>query len=106
MQPFAIAACIALTACLQGCLYGGAIYQDTTTPFDVNLNNTDVHKEHETGETKRLIIPLAFIALTWDSNAIGDIAKKSGMQRVFYADKRVLNILGIWRQEFVTIYGK
>ena len=104
MQPFAIAACIALTACLQGCLYGGAIYQDTTTPLDVNLNNTDVHKEDETGDTKRLRI--YYMDFTWDSNAIGEIAKKSGMQRVFYADKRVLNILGIWRQEFVTIYGK
>ena len=96
-------ACMAIAACLPSCLYGGAIYQRTTTPLDVNLRNTPAQKGDEAGDTKHFRF---YVEVNWDSNSIGDIAKKAGMERVYYADLTRFNVLGVWRQNYVTIYGK
>jgi hypothetical protein len=46
------------------------------------------------------------IDVMWSSNAIGDIAKKNGIETIYFADLEVRRILYIWNQYTVHIYGK
>ena len=41
-----------------------------------------------------------------DANAIGDIARKNELKKVYFADKEIFNILGVWRMETVHVYGE
>ncbi len=47
-----------------------------------------------------------YIDVIWDSNAIGDIAKREGIDTVYFVDLEVLKVLGIWSQYTAHIYGK
>jgi len=40
------------------------------------------------------------------SNAIGDIANRNGLAKVYFAVKETFNILGIWKTETVYVYGE
>ena len=44
--------------------------------------------------------------MQWDSNGIGDIARKAGLSKIYYADRTILSIAGVWTQVFVTVYGE
>lgn len=96
----AIAACAALAA--SSCT-SGAFFHHVTLPLDVNLNNTPVHPPASRGSTKEFRY---YVDVQWDSNGIGDIARKAGLTKVYYADRTVLSIAGVWTQVFVTIYGE
>jgi hypothetical protein len=82
----------------------GLLYTHTTTPLDVNHNVTPREKLTDKGEIKRFSYSLANVA--WDSNAIGDIAKRNGIEVVYYVDKETFSILRIWSRRIVHVYGK
>ena len=87
----------------------GQIYQHTVEPIDIDHGNTPVADSTGVGDVKHLRIPYSptgRIEFLWSSNAIGEIAKAHGIEEVYYADLEVYNILGIWRDYFVHIYGK
>ena len=44
--------------------------------------------------------------MLWDSNGIGDIARKNGLEAIYFADLETFSILGIWSQYRVHVYGK
>jgi len=47
------------------------------------------------------------ISIEDGSNGIGDIAKKHGMETVYYADmERQTLLFGLWQREFIHIYGR
>jgi hypothetical protein len=46
------------------------------------------------------------LSAAWDDAAIGDIAKKNGIQELYFADLETLRVLGIWNQYWVHVYGK
>lgn len=96
----AAAACGALA--ISGCTTG-IFYHHVTLPLDVNFNNTPVRPPASKGSTKEFRY---YVDVQWDSNGIGDIARKAGLSKVYYADRTVLSIAGVWTQVFVTVYGE
>ena len=95
-------AALILAVALAGCR--GAIFTNVTTPLVLDLNNTPVFERGAVkGGTKRVRY---YVEVEWDSNAIGDIAKRAGLSEIHYADMQVFSILGFWKQEYVIVYGK
>ena len=82
----------------------GLIYSHTVTPLDLNLKETRQGPKQGSGDIKHF--SYTYITFMWDSNAIYDIAKKQGMETIYYADLETLRILGLWRQYKVHIYGR
>jgi len=96
---------LGLAFVLPGCV-SGLIYTHVTTPLDLDLNNTPVftgRQQAGKGDTKTIRY---YVQIDWDSNAIGDIAKKAGLTEVHYADLETLSVLGIWTQKTVHVYGQ
>ena len=60
--------------------------------------------EGSTGSTKQL--QYQYVRVDWGDSSVGTIAKRHGFEEVYYADLRTLRVLGVWTQQFVTIYGK
>ncbi len=87
-----------------GCSYG-LIYTHTVQPLDANLNKTLT--ANGAGEADDDVKHFSFyVDVAWDSNALGDIARKRGFVRIDHADLELLSILGIWRQYTVHVYGR
>jgi hypothetical protein len=103
-------ALLALLAPLGGCM-SGLLYTHTFMPLTTNFDKTPVftHKL-ETGESdvKDLRIPWPVsMDIKWHSNAIGDAAKREGIEEICYADIEHLGVFfNIWRQDFVHVYGR
>ncbi len=103
MHRLTVLAILGLACALNSCV-SGRVYTHITVPLDVNLNDTPVfNKTASRGDTKRIRY---YVDIEWDSNAIGDIAKRAGLTEVHYADLETLSIAGIWTQRFVIIYGQ
>ena len=101
-----LALTLALTLLLTcGCLTG-LIYTNTTVPLDRNFDRTPVYSGSG-GKVRHIHIPIPTfrIDFLWDSNAIGDIARKHGLKTVYYADLQERKILGIWNTYTVHVYG-
>ena len=81
----------------------GLIYTHTVKPLDINHHQTPIVQTSKKGDIRHIRYQ---VSVAWNSNAIGDIAKKNGLQTVYYADLEVFNILGIWRQSIVHVYGE
>ena len=82
----------------------GLVYTHTIRPLDVNLDETQNIKDKGDGDIKQFSYSL--VNVLWDSNAIGDIARRQGFETVYYADIETLRILLIWNQYKVHVYGK
>jgi hypothetical protein len=93
-------AVVVISLSLTGC---GFIYTHTIEPLDVNLDRTPFVVDSEHGDIKHFSY---YIHVIWDSNAIGDIAKREGIETVYFVDLEVLRVLGIWNQYTAHIYGK
>ena len=97
-------------ALLLPCLGGGAcvnglIYHHTVMPLTTNFEGTTAGPNAGLGDTKHF--RLSYADVVWDSNGIGDIAKKTGLSEVDYADiERISILFGIWNQEWVHVYGR
>ena len=85
---------------LTGC---GYIYTHTIEPLDVNLDRTPFVVDSEEGDIKHFHY---YVDVVWDSNAIGDIAKREEIETVYFVDLEVLKVFGFWKQYTVHIYGK
>ena len=82
----------------------GYIYTHTTKPLDLNLSKTPGGGVHRQGNIKHLSV--RYVDISWDSNAVGDIVKQSGLKTVYSADLEKLSILGLWNQYTVHLYGQ
>lgn len=90
---------------LGGCTQG-LLYTHTTTPLTHNFDQTPAGYGNKSGNgsTKQLHVQ---ITAKWDTNGIGEIAKKSGITEIYYADIEEISVLGgFWEQDYVHIYGK
>ncbi len=85
-----------------GCL-GGVIYSRVTVPLDVNFDATPVHTERATGSWNTLQY---YVQVDWGSDGLGDVAKKHGFTRIYYADLETLSVFGIWTQRSAHVYGE
>ena len=102
---------------LAGCLTFGGMGSDSLkgyafkfvrVPLTINLDNTPVTIFQANGKIIKIEEPFSgqgFYA-EFKSNAIGDIAKKHGLKKVYFADLEIFNILGIFKYKKVHIYGE
>ena len=42
----------------------------------------------------------------WDSNAIGDLARRGGLETIYFADMETLRILGVFSSYTAHVYGR
>jgi len=99
---------LGLSLILSGCT-SGLIYTHTVRPLDLNHENTPTAEKIGQSDVRYLNIPLIArgqLSFLWNSNAIGDIARKNGLKTIYYADIEVLSILTIWNQYTVHVYGE
>ncbi len=91
---------------LTGC---GGIFTHVTIPLDINCSETPRGLTNSVeGNIKHIHLEYSNIDVDfmWDSNAIGDIAKRNKLEKIYFADMETLSILGIWNQYTVHIYGE
>lgn len=85
----------------------GAFFTDVKAPLTVDHNSTLVNQASErisSGKTF-FFFPLLF-DVAWDDASIARIAREGGIEEVAYADYEYLNILGIYAEFTVNVYGK
>lgn len=95
---------LAVPLLCSGACVNGLVYHHTVTPLTRNFNATPAGPTSGAGDTKHL--QLSYVNVLWESNGIGDIAAKLGLQEIDYADLERLSILGVWTQEWVHVYGR
>ena len=83
----------------------GLIYSHTREPLMINSNATKVSGGNGSQGSILEFQMQPWVHVAWKSNAIGDIAKATGIDTVYYADLEELRILGIWATHTVHIYG-
>lgn len=96
---------------LSGCLGfpPGLLYTDRIQPLCKDMRGTGLGSAQGSGSSKRVTVPASRIDISaeWDSRAIGDIAKKHGMTKVYGCDvRRESYLLGLWRRDEVIVYGE
>lgn len=98
---------LAATAALfvSGCTHG-YVYTHTVRPLSQNHRPTTIVQSSAKGSVKRLDIRVVPLDFEWSSNAIGDIARKHGMEEVYFADMEIFSIFSVWTQRTVHLYGK
>jgi len=86
----------------------GRVFTHIRVPYTRDLDNTPVTNIHANGLIIHIEEPVSGYGLytEFNSNAIGDIAKKHGITKVYFADIEIFNILGIWQHEKLHIYGE
>ena len=86
----------------------GAVYTRIKFPLTANLNQTPAAIDTGNGKIVRIKEPFSGYGIyaEFNSNAIGEIAKRHGLKTVYYADIERLSILGIWRHDDVIVCGE
>jgi len=90
-------------------LLPGCLYIHTVQPLTLDMDRTPIVATEKAGSLKLITYPPFggnYRLVAWDSAAIGDIAKKQGMQEVYFADLETFSILRIWNEYTVHVYGK
>jgi hypothetical protein len=82
----------------------GIIYTHTVHLLTLDMDRTPLVPTSNEGDIKH--IQLRGIGVAWDSTAIGDIARKHGMNELYFADLETLSVLSIWHQHTLHVYGK
>lgn len=100
---YSVAAVVLCALLLAGCSTG-LIYTHTVQPLTLDMHRTSVLQGSAQGDIKHIQFWQAGIA--WDSAAIGEVARKNGMQEVHMADLETLSVLGVWHQYTVHVYGR
>lgn len=87
----------------------GLIYTNMKLPLTTNLENTPVPVNNPpTGRVLEIREPVSGLGIyaKVDSNAIGDIARKNGLETLYFADQQIFSILGIWSSNRTILYGE
>jgi len=95
-----------LTGCSNGVLFNSGLYSHTVEPLTFNRNPTEVERniQRANGDISHIQFE---IAILWGTNGIGDVARKHGIETVYYADIEKLRVLfGIWQEDIVHVYGR
>jgi hypothetical protein len=96
---------------LMGCGTGplvGVIYTKVKMPLSRDLNVSPVKNVDGTGKVLKIREPLSGYGIYAEinSNAIGEIAQKHGIETVYFADQEFFSVLGIWTATKVILYGE
>jgi hypothetical protein len=96
---------LAATLFLSGCSVG-LIYTHTWQPLTLDTHATRITPTSGQGDIKHLVLLYPPLSAAWDDASIGDIAKKKGLNELYFADLEYFSILHIWNQYTVHVYGK
>jgi hypothetical protein len=98
---------LGLAGCGTGPLVGLA-YTHVKLPLTRDLNATPLPANPPSSdriiEIKEPISGLGLYARV-NSNALGDIARRNGVDPLYFADQEVFSVLGIWKTQRVILYG-
>ena len=86
----------------------GIVFKHVRVPLSEDLVNSPAIVEHTGGMIVQVKEPVSGYGLyaEWNSNAIGDVAKRSGLKKVYFADMEIFSVLGIWTHRKVHVYGE
>jgi hypothetical protein len=86
----------------------GYLYTNTRAPYSIDLDNTPVSDVSGKSSVLRIKEPFTDLGIYTElnSNAIGDIARKNGMDKVYFADLETFSIFSVWRSQSLVIYGE
>ena len=87
----------------------GLIYTHVRLPLTPNLDRTPFPSPvPSSGKIIQVKEPFSGYGIyaRVNSNAIGDIARKHGVDTVYFADQEIFSLLGIWKTTQVHVYGK
>lgn len=112
MRAWALLSIIVLTS--SGCNLvprspiSGYFYEHYRKPYTIDLNETPV--KFKAGGGKVILIKEPFsghgMSAEFNSNAMGDVASRYGLQKIYWADMEYINILGVWKERRLHIYGE
>ena len=84
----------------------GVLYTHKVEPLTHHYTPIQVAQgdKNSSGDTTEL--QFRYVTVSWGNNAIGEVAKQAGFQKIHYADIERRSILfGIWSRNIVRIYG-
>lgn len=86
----------------------GYVYTNTRRPYTDDLHDTPVVLSQSDGTVIKIQEPFSGMGMyaEFNTNAIGDLAKKYNMKKVYYAELKTFDLLGIWRENKLYIYGE
>lgn len=96
---------LAMTLLVSGCSVG-ILYTHTWQPLTLDTHTTKLAPTSGEGDIKHLVLLYPPLSAAWDDASIGDIAKKKGLNELYFADLEYFSILHIWNQYTVHVYGK
>jgi len=87
---------------------GPLVLTRSIVPYTRDLDDTPVSDAVGKGLVIRFKEPFSGygISAEFNSNAVGDIASKQKLTKVCFIDMEELNILGIYRERRLHVYGK
>jgi hypothetical protein len=101
-----IALSLLLAGCSNGVLFNSGLYSHTVEPLTFNRNPTEVEQSmlQANGDINHIQFR---VSILWGTNGIGEVARKHGIETVYYADIEKLRVLfGIWQEDTVHVYGR
>jgi len=83
----------------------GLLYTHTVHPLSRHREPaTVVRTAAASGNMKE--IEFRYVSIQWDDKAIGEIARKGGIETIHFADLETRSyVLGIWKRHTVRVYG-
>lgn len=86
----------------------GILFTSTTVPYTVDLDATPVPKTSGAGSIVRIREPITDFGIYTElnTNAIGEIARKHGLETVHFADLKTFSLFSVWRTHTLIIYGE
>lgn len=99
---------IVLLSGIVGCSPFGYVYNNTTRPLTYNMHSTPIGTKMATLDSRRIKEPITGLNMTieWNSRAIGDAAKRQGIDKIYYADLNTFSLLGgLWEQKTIRVWG-
>jgi hypothetical protein len=110
-------AALPLLAALSGCCFfegpiydcplTGRFYSHYTYPVVSDMNHTPRGTKRVMLDSHYAEAPFTrgLVNAEWHSRAIGDAAKRHGLDNVYFADMHVLTIFGVYRRQRIEVWG-
>lgn len=87
----------------------GLLFSSVKAPVSINFDNTPAGRQLSRVSQSSTYYFRDFIItgmdFSWGSVGINEIARKGGLSQVYFADYEYLNILGIYAQFTINVYG-
>ena len=87
----------------------GGIFTNHKAPLMINLKDTDIGTDTIKYSHKKTYyfhdLILTQIDVAWGTADIPEIARRGGIKRVTHADYEMMNILGIYAEFTIHVYG-